>query len=72
MAIYDDYEDSYKYQTKLQRFIEFIKPSWWKYRWNEVMGYGSHTSKEFKSGNLAVVIATITLIIVLAYIIFHG
>ena len=45
---------------------------WYKYHFNSIYGTPESRTKEFKSGNLALVIAIITLIIVISYIVFHG
>jgi hypothetical protein len=45
---------------------------WYKYYSNSVYGSGYRCRREFKSGNLALVVAIITFLIVIGYIIFHG
>ena len=45
---------------------------WYDYYNNGIYGPGYRSHKKFKSGNLALVVAIITLIIVISYIIFHG
>ena len=45
---------------------------WWKGTHNGVFGPGGHTRWEFKSGNLALVVAVITLIICVGYIILNS
>ena len=44
---------------------------WWKGTHNGVFGPGGHTRWEFKSGNLAVVIAIISLILIIGYIVLN-
>ncbi len=58
-----------KKQTKLQCFFRSITPSWWRDLWweyvslDDIYGPGHRSSKKFKIANLALVIATITLIL---------
>lgn len=44
---------------------------WWKGTHNGVFGPGGHTHWEFKSGNLALVIALLTFIAFIAYVIVN-
>lgn len=44
---------------------------WWKGTHNGVFGPGGHTHWEFKTGNLALVIALLTFIAFIAYVIFN-
>jgi len=71
---YNPWNNYYRKTTKWQRFLAWITPSWWhsfwyKEHWNS---FGSSNYNEFKTANLAIVIAIITLIIIIGYIIFHG
>jgi len=45
---------------------------WYKYHFNSIYGTPESRTKEFKTGNLALIISVLTLIIVISYIIFHG
>ena len=56
--------------------LEIIFPHrnrfFWKGTHNGVFGPGGHTSWEFKSGNLALVIAIISLILIIGYIVWKS
>jgi hypothetical protein len=61
------------YGKRRKSLKEIIFPKhrgfWWKGSHNGVFGPGGHTSYEFKSGNLALVVSLIFMVLLLGYIV---
>ena len=58
-------------RSLLERVFPKRSGFWWKSESNGVFGPGSRTRWEFKTGNLALLIAIISLILIIGYIIFN-
>lgn len=55
----------------LERIFTKRRGFWWKGTHNGVFGPGGHTSWEFKSGNLALIISIISLVLMIGYLILN-
>lgn len=62
-------------KSKVQIWFDKIKPYWWdefwyNYHWNGMLGPGGYHTKSFKSGNLALILSVVSLIIALIILIY--
>ncbi len=60
--------NGYGRRSLLERIFTKRRGFWWKGRHNGVFGPGSHTTWEFKSGNLALLVSLIFMVLLLGYI----
>jgi hypothetical protein len=64
----------YNYGRRRKTLKERIFPRtsfWWNSSWNGIIGPGGHTSYSFRNGSLALVIAIISFILIVGYILIN-
>ena len=62
--------DGYGRTSLFEKIFPKRSGFWWKGTHNGVFGPGGHTSWEFNSGNLALIIALICLVLIIGFILF--